>query len=90
VAELVAELEGAVEEVAEGGGGGEGRSGAARDVEGRVGLRVGGRGCGMLGAERLLDHAAAVDLAGVGGELGEDEKALTADGAADVGRESGL
>ena len=50
----------------------------------------GGGGRVVLSAERLLDHAAAVDLAGVGGELGEDEKALAADGAADVGSESGL
>jgi len=43
----------------------------------------------VLGAEGLLDHATTFDLAGVSGELGEDEKALAADGAADVGRESG-
>ena len=81
-------LNGVVEKIAEGGGGGEGQAG---EVEGFVGMGVGEFALGdVLIAESLLDEAAALHLAGVGAQLFEDEKALTAEWAADVGREPGV
>lgn len=85
-------LDRVVDQVAERGGGGEGWFAApAWNVEGAVGVSVGERALlGVLAAQSLLDEAAALEQAGVGGEFLEDEKALAADGAADFAGESGL
>ena len=78
-------LNGVVEKIAEGGGGGKGQ---AWEVKGFVGMSIGEFALGdVLIAESLLDEAAALHLAGVGAQLFEDEKALAAERAPDVGRE---
>jgi hypothetical protein len=79
-------LEGVVEKVAENGGGKEGLgSGPAGDVECAARVSAGRGGVGdVVRAEGVNDDAAADNLRGVHAGFGKDEKALTADGAADA------
>jgi hypothetical protein len=84
------DLEGAVEKIAEGGGGQQGLgSGPRGDAEGSVWMSTGRCGVCVVRAENVLDKAsvnAVIRLNAIFG-VGVDEEVLTTDWAANTGRE---